>query len=474
MSGKVLSAAIFAAVFAAAPAFANLADPAELPPAGYKGQQYVDSRGCVFLRAGYGGDTVWVPRVTGSGKNREQLCGYPASGGTVEVAEPAPAPAPAPAPEPVAPKTVVMATPEPAPAPVHKTVTVAPKAPAPAPAKVERPVTVTERAATAEVTGTRVAPGGGGDYRLACPASTPVAERFELYGGGSKVLCTRGNGSLDGANFPVLVAGSTAGHPIGYDAHVAAGAKAGAGAGSAGGTVFATTSGKEVAKEPAAGSVTVVTESTKSGKSAKYPPVTPPPGYKLAWDDDRLNPDRGKQTVEGVLDQDEIWTRSVPAELREDWDQPKAPLTIVVRHKDGSMTAHEGVVVSTKGDGSRMVKITGPGKAVTKSTKTEPKAVVEDAPAKVAKPAPETAAKAAPAKATGNPIFVQVGSFGVAANADGTTARLRAAGLPVARGKAKGGALTVVYAGPFTSAAEARAALAAARGMGFGDARIVQ
>lgn len=470
MSGKVLSAAVFAAVFAVAPAFADLAGPAELPPAGYAGQQYVDSRGCVFLRAGYGGQTTWVPRVT---RDRKQLCGYPASGGTVEVAEAAPAPvaapvaAPAPAPVAVAepapepaplPKKVVMATPEPAPAPSYKTVKVAPApAPAPvvAPVVVERPATPTEKAATAEVTGTRIAPGGAGGYRLACPAATPVAERFEVRGGGSKVLCTTGNGSLEGANFPVMVAGSTDGHPIGYDAHVAAGSAAAAG--SAGGTAYAATSGKDGA--------TVVSAPSKSSKSAKYPPVNPPPGYKLAWDDDRLNPQRGKQTVAGVLDQDEIWTRTVPAELREDWDQPKAPLTIVVRHKDGSMTAHDGVVVSTKGDGRRVVQITGPGKAVTKSTKSDPAAVVAT---------PEKPARAATPKAAGGRFYVQVGSFGVAANADGTAARLKAAGLPVARGKAKGGALTVILAGPFASDADARAALSAARGMGFGDARILR
>ncbi len=455
MSGKVLPAAVVVAVFAALPAFADLRGPAELPPAGYTGQQYVDSRGCVFLRAGYGGQVTWVPRVS---RDRKQLCGYPASGKRVEVAEEAvPAPAPAPAP---APKRVVMAAPEPA--PVHKTVKVAPKPVAKAP-RVERPVTATERAATAAVKGTVVSPGGAAGFRLACPADTPVAQRFEIYGGGSKVLCTRGDGSLEGANFPRLVEGSVAGYPTGYDAYVAVGAAAAPGpaapAPAADATYVATRGG---------GAVTVVEAPAKVAKSAKYPPVTPPAGYKAAWKDDRLNPQRGKQTVAGVIDQDEIWTRTVPTELREDWGKPKAPLTIVVRKADGTMVAHDGVVVSTKGDGSRVVKITGPGKVVTKSTKTEPKAAVKTAPAATA------AAKAKAEPAAGGRLFVQVGTFGVAANADGTAARLKSAGLPVARGKAKGGALMVVYAGPFGTAGEAKAALSAARGMGFGDARIVQ
>ncbi len=85
--------------------------------------------------------------------------------------------------------------------------------------------------------------------------------------------------------------------------------------------------------------------------------------------------------------------------------------------------------------------------------------------------APEATKKKAEAK--GN-YLVQVGTFGVASNAEGTAGRLKGMGLPVARAKIKGGALTVIYAGPFASAADAKAALAAARGAGFSDARIVQ
>jgi len=62
----------------------DLNRPAELPPAGYGGQQYVDSKGCMFMRAGSGGKVVWIPRVSREGV---PICGNPPSGRRVPVVE---------------------------------------------------------------------------------------------------------------------------------------------------------------------------------------------------------------------------------------------------------------------------------------------------------------------------------------------------------------------------------------------------
>jgi cell division protein FtsN len=66
----------------------NMPLPAEFPPITYKGAQYVDSKGCVFIRAGSFADVAWVPRLT---RQRKQVCNRRPtriSAKDLEVAEP--------------------------------------------------------------------------------------------------------------------------------------------------------------------------------------------------------------------------------------------------------------------------------------------------------------------------------------------------------------------------------------------------
>lgn len=64
----------------------DVAVPAEFPPSSYSGSQYVDSRGCVYIRAGLSGTVNWVPRVS---RSRQPMCGFQPSGVSGATATPA-------------------------------------------------------------------------------------------------------------------------------------------------------------------------------------------------------------------------------------------------------------------------------------------------------------------------------------------------------------------------------------------------
>ena len=118
MVAKLLSTAAAALVLTALSASAQTGRiPAEIPPADYTLGQYVDSAGCVFIRAGSNGRTTWVPRF---GDDRRPMCGFePSLQGAAQMAA---------APTVAAPMMSAPAAAAPAPAPVTVTAA-APAAP---------------------------------------------------------------------------------------------------------------------------------------------------------------------------------------------------------------------------------------------------------------------------------------------------------------------------------------------------------
>jgi hypothetical protein len=439
MMSKVLSAAALAAALiggqAAAQSVAGVGGPREQPPAGYTQQQYVDSRGCVFLRAGLGDTVRWVPRV---GPDRKALCG--ATPTFQQAREAATAlDAQTDAPETDAPDTATAMTateiPAPAvsarvplaPAPTVATATVAAapvlRAPdltvqRPMQAPLPSPITAAQAPlalapAPAPAAAPVLAGGTLTGNRIACFKSAPVLQRVALSNGGSALVCTRGDGSLTGWRAPVFPGQAVVGASLTPPA--------GRSAASASAPMMATAVPERTAPRVALTAPAATPPAPATTRVVAAPPL--PKGYVLSWKDDRLNPMRGLGTAQGQAQQDSIWTRDLPAEA-----------------------------VTVK-DGNRLVFFSSKGEA----------AVAAPAPNRVAVSSMNTST--VPSR-----TYVQVGAFGDPANAQGASARLAAAGLPVASQRAKG--LKVILAGPFPSAAEAQQALSTVRGAGFGEAFI--
>lgn len=229
--------------------------PAEFPPSSYSGNQYVDSNGCVFVRAGVNGATNWVPRVT---RERKLVCGFQPSltaeerstaTKPVEVVQITlePSEAPAPMPEPV-----VKAKPEP--------VRVA---------NVARPVAPAKMSAAS----------ASADQITYMQPRTQAVKPTEPQADTKPVVVTR-------ARFAKLPERVFNRKPrrgdIVYEGYVA-------------------------------GDVRVVPRHVYENRGNAL--VKPPKGYRPVWDDDRLNPQRAEGTFDGKAKMDAIWTQTVPRRL---------------------------------------------------------------------------------------------------------------------------------------------------------------
>lgn len=412
---------------------AEAAQPAERPPAGYSGDVYVDSRGCAYVRATIGSAVNWVPRLASDRKT--VICGLTP---TSQVAGLASGRLPAP-PTPPVPTAIT-----PAGAPTVTAAVRAPTAPAavatstPAPAStvvsnsVSRTIAVTcpsdgSKARVrvgADTIAIQCAPGmtlsksyivrhpDGERTRLVVkppvaqpqvitvadtgsPTAGTVRAGDVLYGGRVRI----GNTPMTGDRGTFGSGYGTSNYPGPLDPVPSPGA----------GAVLPR------ATPNAPGSRSVTSDRGRGYDLAPVPDagrVTIPEGYKPAWDDDRLNPDRGPRTAYGdsqmaaTLTADKVPMRSVTS----------APLA----------------------------RSAGPAR----SPSAAPAAVTTSA---------------APAKR-----YVQVGMFNVPSNATRAAAKLQSLGLP-GRVASTASGKRVVIAGPYDSVAALNSALATAR-RGFPDA----
>lgn len=268
--------------------------PAEVPPESFTGNQYIDSRGCVFIRAGVDGATNWIPRVT---RDRKLVCGFQPTntGGSTAVAA-------VDEPElieltPTAPTTTTQTT---STQTVATATTVATVSVAAAPRKAtvrSKPVvlpSLTPRTATPV---------------LAAPAQ-PVAAQVT---GGCSNMPAQSRKYLQ--------------HPTG-DVRCGSQAQAirgGLGAPSAGyqmpgyqdhdGKMVVATGG--VTGQPAVpGAVApgthIIPKHLYQSHQYAVHSGEPPEGYRHVWTDDRLNPYRGVQTFEGQQAMAQVWDTSKP------------------------------------------------------------------------------------------------------------------------------------------------------------------
>ncbi len=345
--------------------------PAELPPASYNGAQYIDSRGCVFVRAGIDGNISWVPRLN---RQRQHICN--------------------------AAPTELAALPE---RPTADTQPVAVAAAAPVAPAAQSVQSVRAARVAPKVRATAPKP------RAVAPAPVSAASRAAATAG---VVDRTENGGLGPSVPSTSLPGSTRVLPL----HVAR-------------------------------------------QRANVGTFAVPKGYRPAWSDDRLNPRRAEGSLAGRDSMNLIWTTTVPRRLIDQSTGEDVTAKVALVYPYTSFRQQSQNL-------GKVTLITRGGKTLKHVRKRASRAA----------PLPQTtrqpASTAAPRETLSGKRYVQVGSFGVKANAQRRARDLKRLGLPVRIGKVARAdqTLRLVLAGPFKSDADAQQALQTARGAGFLDA----
>ncbi|MGP6087443.1 SPOR domain-containing protein [Antarctobacter jejuensis] len=389
--------------------------PANFPPASYDGRQFVDNRGCVYIRAGVDGAVTWVPRVS---RQREQVCGQTPTFGP-QVAQPAvPAPTPAPAP---APKVAAKPAATAAPAPKRTATTAAAPRPAPravAPSVVRAPASKPVAAPPPRVVRRVPAPQ---------PQVVTKAKPVTKAPSGAKVLpmgpikvpaqiaCANGQSyrMIEGKKVRIRCGPQQAPHATIIRRGDAPTGK----------NVYYNRNSWEDGNLTLSPETMIVPDHVYEQRDTQVAHV--PKGYRPAWSDDRLNRWRAYQTVQGHADTQQVWTNTVPRKL----------VTQVRRHK-----VKQPVIV---------------GKAA------EPAALVPVVSAK-------SQGKAKYAR------WIEVGAFSTDDKAKAAARRLNSAGLSVRMGKfaRNGQTFAILRVGPYASPDALDRALNRVHGTGYTQAYI--
>ena len=411
--------------------------PAEFPSASYKGKQYVDSKGCVYIRAGIDGNVTWVPRVS---RKRQGVCGFKPT--NVQTAASAPAGA-ADAPvqitvnsAPVAAKQPTVAA-RPLPQRKAKPVVVRQKAPK----VVRQPVPRSVDVPAAPIT---QAPVAVAQVPSTCAGRSAISQQYS--GSRTKgvvVRCGPQTAPILPSTAQVAVTGTAPSH-VSTTRRVTAPAK----------------------PAPAHAYTRIVPKHVAINRQNTYANVAVPKGYRPVWEDDRLNPKRAEQNLAGRSQMLLIWTNTVPRRLinQKTGQDVTARLPLVYPYTSVEQQRRDlGDVTFAKRNGQLVKRI----------VRNKNAAPAKRKPVYSSRSAPKPVATAPATPRAAGKTYVQIGVYGDNANAQRAAQRIARMGMGARIGKSTRGGKTYlsVQAGPF-GASSAPAALGKLRGAGYGDAYI--
>jgi len=478
---RILASAVIAASmgigFVQAQDMADVQVPAEFPPASYEGRQYVDSRGCVYVRAGIDGNVNWVPRVS---RSRKPICGFKPSlaGQSAKPTQtaatpkteprqirirPASEPAAEPAPQP---KTQAKAKVVKRPAQPKTAVRVQKPAPA---AATPKTVKVVKRKAQAPEAApkpqpkrmAKTVPARTGEP--ACQGASAISRQYYRTAPGVSVRCgpqdtphvsvvqsrTARANAMRAPRAPKAVTYSTAPQPaIRQPAP----------------QTYRTTTNRQVRVAP---------KHVYENQQNSTVGISVPEGYKPVWDDDRLNTKRAHQTFAGMAQMEVAWSNTVPRYLIDrNTGRDISYMYPGLQYPYTSFEAQRaaGVTVATQGrvvlPPQRVAKTSRRATVSTRQATNRKTTVSTRSVAPVTTPQKKSVRKASHS-------YVQVGAFRDATQAQRAAQRLANSGLPTRMGRVTRGAeaFSMVKVGPFRTQPQLDRALRKVRGKGYGQAR---